>query len=114
MPAARLGTAKVEDIKGYPLGFGGRTYRPRIRASSLPAMPADLPSPLLGEGLYNAVKTGLAAGDAIAEVAQSSRRNFACRQAYLGRIQSVRADLARCDRLADQIFYPHAEFWTAA
>src|SRR6185312_7247951 len=109
----RLGTGKVEDIKGFPLGFGGRTYRPAHPRVILAGDAGGFAEPLLGEGLYNAVKTGLAAGDALAEAARTTDR-VSLADAYERRLQPVRADLTRCDRLAFNVFYPHAEFWTEA
>jgi len=109
----RLGTGKVEDIKGFPLGFGGRTYRPAHPRVILAGDAGGFAEPLLGEGLYNAVKTGLAAGDALAEAARTTDR-VSLADAYERRLQPVRADLTRCDRLAFNVFYPRAEFWTEA
>jgi flavin-dependent dehydrogenase len=102
----RLGTDRVEDIKGFPLGFGGRHYRPGHPRIVLVGDAGGFCDPLLGEGIHNAVKTGLAAADAILDV--EAGRAPSMPAAFRARVAPVRRDLRRCDRIAFRLFYPHA------
>jgi flavin-dependent dehydrogenase len=108
----RLGTDRVAGIKGYPLGFGGRHYRPAHPRLVLVGDAGGWCDPLLGEGIHNAVKTGLAAADAILDV--EAGRTAALPQAFHARTAPVRRDLRRCDRIAFRLFYPHATRMTPA
>jgi flavin-dependent dehydrogenase len=72
----RLGCDKVEDIKGFPLGFGGAGYRLRHPRIVLAGDAGGFAEPLLGEGIHNAIKTGQAAADAITDVEPGVARSL--------------------------------------
>jgi flavin-dependent dehydrogenase len=102
----RLGTDEVDDLKGFPLGFGGAGYRQIHSRVVLAGDAGGFAEPLLGEGIHNAVKTGHAAADAVIDVETGRASSLA--KAYTARLVPVRRDLARCDFLARRVFYPHA------
>jgi flavin-dependent dehydrogenase len=108
----RLGTDRVEEIKGFALGFGGRHYRPAHPRIVLVGDAGGFCDPLLGEGIHNAVKTGFAAADAILDVETGGTPSMPA--AFLARVAPVRRDLRRCDRIAFRLFYPHAARLTPA
>jgi geranylgeranyl reductase family protein len=101
----RLGTDRVEDIKGFPLGFGGARYRASHPRVLLVGDAGGFAEPLLGEGIHNAVKTGQAAAAAILDTDGHTATSLAV--AYAARLRPVRKDLARCDYLAARVVYPH-------
>ncbi|THB79308.1 MAG: geranylgeranyl reductase family protein [Desulfobacteraceae bacterium] len=61
----RLGTHRLENIRGYPLGLGGYRHNPSARRVLLAGDAAGMCEPLLGEGLYGAVKSGQGAATAV-------------------------------------------------
>jgi flavin-dependent dehydrogenase len=62
----KLGDVTLTHVVGHPVGFGGETYTPTSRRIFLVGDAAGLTDPLLGEGIYNAIKSGQAAALAIA------------------------------------------------
>lgn len=62
----KLGRTDLQHLSGYTMGMGGWHYRPRARRILLAGDAAGLVDPLLGEGLYNAVRSGQLAAQAIA------------------------------------------------
>jgi flavin-dependent dehydrogenase len=100
----RLGTDRIADIVGFPLGFGGRRYASDSERTALVGDAAGFCEPLLGEGIHNALKSGQAAAGAIIE---SDRQQLpGLREAYRRAIASVVSDLSRCERMRD-FFYGH-------
>jgi flavin-dependent dehydrogenase len=59
---------------------------------------AGFAEPLLGEGIYNAIKSGQIAANAIIAVHEGSEENF--RSAYRSGLKPVFNDMAYCDDLA--------------
>ncbi|HEV7601267.1 MAG TPA: geranylgeranyl reductase family protein [Bradyrhizobium sp.] len=102
----RLGTDRISDIIGFPLGFGGRNYAPNSERIILVGDAAGFAEPLLGEGIHNALKSGQAAAAAIIEADQ--RRLPGLRRAYMRTLEPVIADLARCEQMRD-LFYRHLD-----
>ena len=101
----RLGTDRVEQIRGFPLGFGGAKYAPRSDRVILVGDAAGFAEPLLGEGIHNAVKSGQVVADAIgaAEANGASVRNAVAKA-----FAPIRRDVARCESLK-RYFYAHVE-----
>lgn len=98
----RLGTDAVEGMVGMPLGFGGERRLPVRDRVVLVGDAAGYAEPLLGEGIHNAVKSGIAAAQAIFTAKAGGGR---LQEAYRRRIGPIMDDLARCRQMAD-IFYP--------
>jgi geranylgeranyl reductase family protein len=61
----KLGNESLTNLVGYPIGLGGETYALSSRRIFLAGDAAGLSDPLLGEGIYNAIKSGQAAASAI-------------------------------------------------
>jgi geranylgeranyl reductase family protein len=98
----RLGTDRISDIVGFPLGFGGRHYAPNRERVVLAGDAAGFSEPLLGEGIHNALKSGQAAAAAI--VAADKARAPGLRRAYMRALEPVIGDLVRCEQMRD-FFY---------
>lgn len=100
----RVGTDRIDDIVGFPLGFGGRHYACDSERIVLVGDAAGFCEPLLGEGIHNALKSGQAAAAAIID--SDRQRLPGLRQAYRRAIGPVMRDLSRCERMRD-FFYGH-------
>jgi geranylgeranyl reductase family protein len=100
----RIGTDRISDIVGFPLGFGGRRYTPDRERAILVGDAAGFCEPLLGEGIHNALKSGQAAAAAILSADRQQAPGLG--QAYLRAIEPVISDLRRCERMRD-FFYGH-------
>jgi len=103
----RLGTDKLYNVVGYPLGFGGRHYSPSRSRIVLVGDAGGFAEPLLGEGIHNAIKSGQAAADAIIAVTMATEKNL--RLEYRSRLRPIYDDVARCDDLARNFFYPNLD-----
>jgi geranylgeranyl reductase family protein len=104
--ADRLGTDRISDINGFPLGFGGRNYAPNRERIILVGDAAGFAEPLLGEGIHNALKSGQAAAAAIIEA--DRRRLPGLRRTYMRALEPVVTDLGRCEQMRD-FFYSHLD-----
>ncbi len=62
----RLGPDDLSNLAGQRVGLGGWSYRPRSERVFLVGDAAGLAEPILGEGIYYAIKSGQAAAEAIA------------------------------------------------
>lgn len=62
---AKLGCSMPDDIMGYPLSHGGWGYHPQSGRVLLAGDAAGFTEPLMGEGLYYAVKSGQIAASAV-------------------------------------------------
>lgn len=102
---AKLGTADVQHIMGFPLGFGGKSYRPAHERLLLAGDAAGMVEPLLGEGIYNALRSGELAGRAVAD---ALGQGLSARGAYDAGLRSIRRDLRRAD-LVSELFYAHLD-----
>lgn len=102
----RLGSDALEQIVGFPLGFGGQLYAPDQKRIVLAGDAAGMVEPILGEGLHNAVKTGQAAADAV--MAIDAGRGESLGAVYAEAIVPVIADLRRCERIR-RFLYGHME-----
>jgi flavin-dependent dehydrogenase len=101
----RLGAVDVDDIRGFPLAFGGARYPATHPRVLLAGDAGGFVEPLLGEGIHNAIKTGQAAAAAIVA---AEELGAGLHGAYAEQLKPVVTDLARCEYLARRIFYPHA------
>jgi flavin-dependent dehydrogenase len=102
---ARLGTDRVEHITGFPLGFGGSRKWPVQDRVVLVGDAAGYAEPLLGEGIHNAVKSGLLAAQALI-LADAAGESFGRNYRRLARV--IEADLRRCGDMAG-LFYGHLD-----
>lgn len=98
----RLGTDAIEGVVGMPLGFGGERRIPVRDRTVLVGDAGGYAEPLLGEGIHNAIKSGMAAAFAIGHAMRGDGR---LQEAYRRQIAPVMDDLTRCRQLAD-LFYP--------
>lgn len=101
---ARIETDALEGVAGFPLGFGGQYYKPLDQRVILVGDAGGFAEPLLGEGIYNAIKTGRAAARAIDD---GLNRIEAANVAFYRYSEEVRKDLIRCDSIARGLFYPN-------
>ena len=97
----RLGTDTIEGVVGMPLGFGGERRSPGRDRVVLVGDAGGYAEPLLGEGLHNAIKSGMAAAVAIGQAMRGASR---LQEAYRRQIAPVMDDLTRCQQMAD-LFY---------
>lgn len=97
----RLGTEDVRKISGNRMGMGGWRYHPKSPRVLLTGDAAGLVDPLLGEGLYNAVKSGRLAARAIL-TAMATDRSAA--SLYDRLLTPIRRDLL-CGHLCALWFY---------
>ncbi len=96
-----LGTDAVAQMVGYPLGVGGRAYRPRSRRVLLAGDAAGMAEPMMGEGLHNAIKTGqLAAAAILTEL----RDGHSARDLYRRSLREVQRDLHACAGAAHWVY----------
>jgi len=98
----RLGTDAIEGVVGMPLGFGAERRIPVRDRVVLVGDAGGYAEPLLGEGLHNAIKSGMAAAFAIGRAMRGDSR---LQEAYRRQIAPVMDDLTRCRQMAD-FFYP--------
>lgn len=63
----RVGDDAIHRVRGYPIGTGGWNYTPRRNRIILAGDAAGMADPLLGEGIFNAVKSGQMAAAAVGQ-----------------------------------------------
>ena len=102
----KLGTDRIDNVVGFPLGFGGQTYSQGHDRVLFAGDAVGMAEPLLGEGLHNALKTGISAGES---VARAITENIPIGTAYSAKIGSVKSDILRCRNLAFNFFYPRLD-----
>lgn len=98
---AKTGTDRLQKMRAQYIGLGGWGYAPGDRRVLLVGDAAGLADPLLGEGLYNAIKSGQAAARAIIQA-----RGTICNASklYHREIAPIKADL-RAGYRAARWFY---------
>ncbi len=102
----KFGRKDVGNLSGHPMGMGGWSYRPQSHRVLLAGDAAGLVDPLLGEGLYNAVRSGqLAARAIVASELSEKSAGFI----YGRLLKNIRQDLQYC-RLAALWFYKMSNF----
>jgi geranylgeranyl reductase family protein len=102
----RICTGRLERIVGFPIGFGGRNYVQKRERVILVGDAAGFAEPLLGEGIYNALKSGQAAASAI--MAFDGGRSSSLRLASKKELDPIYKDLARCEGLKE-FFYANLD-----
>ena len=103
---ARFGARDCTHNVGQRVALGGWHYRPRSRQVFLVGDAAGLTEPLLGEGIYYAVKSGQAAAEAIAAELEGNAR---ARDLFRERIRVLARDVSSASRLA-RCFYADVGF----
>lgn len=88
--ASRFPSGRMTGVRGYPIGTGGYAYRPVAGRILLAGDAAGMAEPLLGEGIYFAIKSGQEAAMAVLE-AQDGR--VSANEAYIRRLKPVQMDL---------------------
>jgi len=101
-----LKTNAVSNISGGFGCFGGEMYRPHSKKIFLVGDAAGFCDPFLGEGLYNAIKSGQAAAHAINSEMNGAGRALA---AYRKAISPIQMDLLAC-RNAARKFYADIDY----
>ena len=98
----KFSSQKLEAVKGYPICTGGVCYKPDSSRVLLAGDAAGMAEPLLGEGIYFAVKSGQDAALAILE----SMETFQCsaKELYLEKLKQVQSDL-RLYQAGSSFFY---------
>ncbi|MBW1693072.1 MAG: geranylgeranyl reductase family protein [Deltaproteobacteria bacterium] len=101
---SRFGYDTVDRVKGYPLGTGGWNYTPRRNRIILAGDAAGLADPLLGEGIFNAVKSGQMAALAVDRVLP---HETSVGPVYNDLISGIKRDLIVCYRTSRWFYqYP--------
>lgn len=98
---SRFGADVLERIRGYPIGTGGWNYRPTDNRIILAGDAAGMADPLLGEGIFYAVKSGQMAALA---VDQGLSEGSEIGNVYNDHISNIKKDLMVGYRTA-QWFY---------
>lgn len=102
----KLGTDEIDDVVGFPLGFGGNTYQQTTERVLFVGDAAGFCEPMFGEGIHNALKSGTFAGKAVAAAVKGNRK---IGKRYNEMLQEIRQDMVRCNYAAYQFFYPKVE-----
>ncbi len=102
----KLGTDEIDDVVGFPLGFGGNTYRQTTERVLFAGDAAGFCEPMFGEGIHNAIKSGTFAGKAVAAAVKGNRK---IGERYNEMLHEIRQDLVRCNHAAYQFFYPKVD-----
>ena len=85
----KLGTDKLENICGFPLGIGGEHYKPASNRIFLVGDAAGMTEPIFGEGIQNAIKSGQAVAKALIQAKQG---DITPRQAVIQSIAIVQKE----------------------
>ena len=97
----KLSFHKLEAVKGYPICTGGVHYKPESNRILLCGDAAGFAEPLLGEGIYFAVKSGQEAAFSILE---AEAGHVPARFHYMKKLRGIQTDL-RLYRAGAGLFY---------
>lgn len=97
----KLGTDDVRGIVGFPLGFGGKSYRQIEERILFAGDAAGMAEPLLGEGIHNAIMSGELAGVAVANALKLGRP---AKSSYHASLKPIQSDLSHSE-LVSNLFY---------
>ncbi|UCD33698.1 MAG: geranylgeranyl reductase family protein [Desulfobacterales bacterium] len=104
----RFGGDTVDRINGYPIGIGGWDYVPRKHRTVLVGDAAGLADPLLGEGVFYAVKSGQMAAAAVDRVLPEEA---GVGPVYNDLISGIKRDLLVCYQTSQWFYqYPGAGY----
>ncbi len=104
----RLGDGPADGISyGGALGLGGEHYKPQARRVFLVGDAAGLVEPLMGEGIFNAIKSGQCAAQAIEAEIQGVAR---AQEKFASLLSSIQDDINYCARWEKRL-YRHFDFW---
>jgi len=103
--SSRLGPAEVTKVVGHPIAFGSWRYHPTLNRILLVGDAAGLCEPLLGEGIFYAVKSGQAAASAIHS---EQKQPGTARTTYARRLRYLQMDNRMAYATASQ-FYQHLD-----
>jgi len=94
-------------VYGGALGLGGEHYRPGSWRIFLVGDAAGLVEPLMGEGIFNAIKSGQYAAEAINN--ELSGQALA-RESFAALLSTIQADIKYCARWERRL-YRHFDLW---
>lgn len=106
----RFSADAVEHVRGYPIGMGGWNYKPMHNRIILAGDAAGMADPLLGEGIFYAIKSGQLAALA---VEQGLSDGIAVGHVYNDLISDIKNDLRIAYRTA-RWFYRYPDLGYAA
>lgn len=86
----KLNTNEIDHVVGHHVGLGGHHYSPGLPNVFLVGDAAGLVDPLLGEGIYNAIKSGQMAAEAIAQAMKTGQPAL---EAYRQQLEILQTDL---------------------
>lgn len=98
---AKLGSGDCGRIIGAPISLGGTAYAPSAERVFLVGDAAGLVDPLLGEGIYNAIKSGQAAAAAVQTGLRGERSAL---EAFRETMAPIQDDLRRCAKSAADFY----------
>ncbi len=105
----KFGTDRLESVRGYPICTGGHRFSSGSGRILLAGDAAGLAEPVLGEGIYFALKSAISAARAVIESEHGSPGSCAER-IYFKSLNQIRMDLRVCS-MASKIFYRFPGFW---
>jgi flavin-dependent dehydrogenase len=97
----RLGRDDIGGFIGQKIGLNGAAYRPTSQRVFLVGDAAGFVDPLLGEGIYNAIKSGQAAAAAVVAGVSNAA---AARGVFEARLRPIRKDAASCAHSAERFY----------
>jgi geranylgeranyl reductase family protein len=101
---SRVKSDDITELIGHSTGLGGWRYSFKFKRVFLVGDAAGLVDPLLGEGIYNAIKSGQLCAEAIST--EFTTTDGIASVIYLKKMASIQSDLRSCHRSASK-FYSH-------
>ncbi|MDA8136473.1 MAG: geranylgeranyl reductase family protein [Desulfobacteraceae bacterium] len=86
----KLSSHRLDSVKGYPICTGGVHYRPESSRILLCGDAAGFAEPLLGEGIYFAVKSGQ---DAAFSILEAEAGHVSAKFHYMKKLKEIQTDL---------------------
>jgi geranylgeranyl reductase family protein len=104
----RLKITTLEHVIGHAIGLAGWHYRPASKRVFLAGDAAGLVDPLLGEGIYNAIRSGQMAAGAIDQELSGEGQAV---EIYRRSLNTLQADVLACYRSAHWFYsFPRAGY----
>jgi len=107
--ARKLGTDNLESLRGYPICTGGYRFAPGSGRILLAGDAAGFAEPVLGEGIYFALKSAILAAGAVME-SEYGKTDSCAGTIYCKKLDQIRADLRLCS-IASKSFYGFPGLW---